>query len=49
MFLRTTIRNKHGKAHKYFSIVENKRLADGRIAQRHVLYLGEISECQALV
>jgi DDE family transposase len=48
MFLRTTIRNKHGKAHKYFSIVENKRLADGRIAQRHVLYLGEISECQAL-
>lgn len=48
MFLRTTIRNKHGKAHKYFSIVENKRLVDGRIAQRHVLYLGKISECQAL-
>jgi hypothetical protein len=48
MFLRTTTRNKHGKAHKYFSIVENKRLADGRIAQRHVLYLGEISESQAL-
>jgi hypothetical protein len=48
MFLRSTTRNKNGKAHKYFSIVENKRMADGRIAQRHVLYLGEISESQAL-
>jgi len=48
MFLRSTTRNKHGKAHKYFSIVENKRLADGRIAQRHVLYLGEINDSQAL-
>lgn len=48
MFLRSTTRNKHGKAHKYFSIVENKRLADGRVVQRHVLYLGEISDSQAL-
>lgn len=48
MFLRSTTRNKNGKAHRYFSIVENKRLADGRIVQRHVLYLGEISDSQAL-
>jgi transposase len=48
MFLRSTTRNKNGKAHRYFSIVENKRLADGRIAQRHVLYLGEINDSQAL-
>lgn len=46
MFLRWTTRKKNGQAHKYFSIVENKRLADGRISQRHVLYLGEISESQ---
>lgn len=46
MFLRSTTRNKQGKAHKYFSIVENRRLADGRISQRHVLYLGEINESQ---
>lgn len=49
MFLRSTTRNKNGKAHRYFSIVENKRLADGRIAQRHVLYLGEINESQQSV
>jgi len=46
MFLRSTTRNKNGKSHRYFSIVENKRLANGRITQRHVLYLGEINESQ---
>lgn len=48
MFLRSTTRKKNGKPHRYFSIVENKRLADGRVAQRHVLYLGEINSSQEL-
>jgi transposase len=51
MFLRTHTRWKNGKAHRYFSIVENHRIAgrgrDGkRIAQRTVLYLGEINDSQ---
>lgn len=46
MFLRSVTRKKNGKEHRYFSIVENKRLADGRVAQRHVLYLGEINSTQ---
>lgn len=49
MFLRSTSRKKNGQQHRYFSIVENKRLADGRVAQRHVLYLGEINSSQELV
>ena len=48
MFLRSTSRKKNGKQHRYFSIVENKRLADGRVMQRHVLYLGEINSSQEL-
>jgi len=48
MFLRSTSRKKNGKQHRYWSIVENKRLADGRVAQRHVLYLGEINSSQEL-
>jgi hypothetical protein len=46
MFLRAISRKKNGKEHRYFSIVENKRLADGRVVQRHVLYLGEINSSQ---
>ena len=48
MFLRSFIRKKNGKQHRYFSIVENKRLSDGRSVQRHVLYLGEINSSQEL-
>jgi len=48
MFLRQMIRKKDGKEHRYFSIVENKRVADGRVVQRHVLYLGEINDTQQL-
>ena len=48
MFLRATTRKKNGKQHRYFSIVENKRLADGRVVQRHVFYLGEINSSQEL-
>jgi hypothetical protein len=47
MFLRCTTRKKNGKTHRYWSLVENRRLADGRVAQRHVLYLGEINDAQA--
>jgi hypothetical protein len=46
MFLRCTHRKKNGKEHSYWSIVESRRLADGRVAQRHVLYLGEINDDQ---
>ena len=48
MFLRATTRKKDGKEHRYFSIVENKRLSAGRVLQRHVLYLGEINSSQEL-
>ena len=47
MFLRRTERKKDGKVHNYWSIVENKRVAGGRMVQRHVLYLGEINSSQA--
>src|SRR2546428_12920576 len=46
MFLRSTQRKKDGKDHRYFSIVENRRLATGGTAQRTVLYLGEINDKQ---
>ena len=46
MFLRATTRRKDGKVHRYWSIVENRRLAGGRVLQRHVLYLGEINDQQ---
>jgi hypothetical protein len=47
MFLRQTRRKKDGKTHSYWSVVENHRLGTGRVVQRHVLYLGEISPSQA--
>jgi len=46
MFLRMTRRIKDGKEHRYWSIVENHRTSDGRVHQRHVLYLGEINDSQ---
>jgi hypothetical protein len=48
MFLRHKIRKKDGKEHRTFSIVENHRVAGGRVVQRHVLYLGEINDSQEL-
>ncbi len=48
MFLRSTIRKKDGKEHRYWSVVENKRVSGGRVVQRHVLYLGEINSSQEL-
>ena len=46
MFLRFNTRKKDGKMHRYWSVVENKRLHDGRVAQRQVLYLGEVNASQ---
>jgi transposase len=46
MFLRATTRKKDGKEHRYYSVVENKRVSGGRVLQRHVLYLGEINSSQ---
>src|SRR5260370_22270384 len=48
MFLRFKIRRKDGKEHRYWSVVENTRVAGGRVVQRHVLYLGEINNTQEL-
>jgi transposase len=46
MFLRSTNRKKDGKDHRYFSIVENRRLLGDKTVQRTVLYLGEINDQQ---
>jgi transposase len=46
MFLRYTKRKKNGKEHRYYSLVENRRVAGGRVIQRPVLYLGEINDSQ---
>ena len=46
MFLRCQRRKKDGKVHEYWSVVENRRVADGRVVQRQVLYLGEINASQ---
>jgi len=48
MFLRCKVRWKDGKQHRYWSVVENTRVAGGRVVQRHVLYLGEINDTQEL-
>jgi len=53
MFLRCHKRKKNGKLHRYWSVVESRRVAggggdgrDGRVVQRQVLYLGEINDRQ---
>jgi hypothetical protein len=46
MFLRSIHRKKDGKDHRYFSIVENQRIASNKTVQRTVLYLGEINDQQ---
>lgn len=46
MFLRSYRRKKNGKHHQYYSVVENRRVANGRVAQKTVLYLGEITNDQ---
>ena len=46
MFLRYNTRKKDGKEHRYWSVVENRRLRVGHTTQRTVLYLGEINDTQ---
>ena len=48
MFLRCKTRRKDGKEHRYWSVVENRRVSGGRVVQKHVLYLGEINSSQQL-
>ena len=46
MFLRAKSRTKDGKTHRYWSVVENRRVAGGGMVQRQVLYLGELNDNQ---
>ncbi len=46
MFLKCNRRLKDGKEHRYWSIVESRRCAGGKVVQRPVLYLGEINDSQ---
>jgi transposase len=46
MYLKCNRRIKDGKEHRYWSIMENRRCAGGRVMQRPVLYLGEINDSQ---
>ena len=46
MYLRFALRRRNGKEYRYWSIVESKRCAGGRVVQRPVLYLGEINDSQ---
>ena len=48
MFLRHTKRKKDGKEHRYWSIVENRRVGGGCMVQRPLLDLGEINDSQEL-
>ncbi len=46
MFLRARTRRKDGKQHRYWSVVENRRVRGGRVVQRHLLHLGELNDSQ---
>ena len=46
MYLKCHRRYKDGKEHRYWSVAEKRRCADGRVVDRHVLYLGEINDSQ---
>jgi hypothetical protein len=46
MFLRAKTRRKDGKTHRYWSVVENRRVKDGRVLQRQLLHLGELNDDQ---
>ncbi len=46
LFLRAKSRRKDGKTHRYWSVVENRRVARGGVVQRQVLYLGELNDNQ---
>lgn len=46
MFLRVRTRRKDGKSHRYWSVVENRRVRGGRVVQRQLLHLGELNDAQ---
>jgi hypothetical protein len=46
MYLKCHRRVKDGKEHRYWSVAEKHRCADGRVVDRHILYLGEINDSQ---
>jgi transposase len=46
MYLKCHTRVKDGKQHRYWSLMEKRRVADGRILDRPLLYLGEINDAQ---
>jgi hypothetical protein len=46
MYLRSNRRRKDGKEHRYYTVVESRRLRTGKVAQRAVRYLGEINDSQ---
>src|SRR6266496_3678330 len=46
LFLKCHPRLKDGKEHRYWSICENRRSAEGHRFQRQVFYLGEINDSQ---
>ena len=46
MHLKVHRRKKDGKEHRYFSIVESRRIDRSRVAHRTVVYLGEINDNQ---
>jgi Transposase DDE domain len=46
MYLRFARRIKDGKEHRYWSIVESRRCARGKVVQRPILYLGEVNDSQ---
>jgi hypothetical protein len=46
MYLRSNKRRKDGKEHRYYTVVESRRVGSGRVVQKQVLYLGEINDSQ---
>jgi transposase len=46
MFLKCRERRKDGKTHRSWSIVESRRYRGGKVAHRHVFYLGEINDSE---
>ena len=49
MFLKCSKRRKNGKVHRSWSVVESRRFPGGKVAQQHVLYLGELNDSQQRV
>jgi len=44
MFLRAKVRKKDGKPHRYFSVVENRRVGQNQTAQRLIASLTHVPE-----